>query len=83
MKNLENISKDLFDKIRGRFPTVTIGDSEGNVTNVSSEARFFDFQYKEADRVLGKVSISLDEDALAVMYTNDFVANEDSMTRDN
>jgi hypothetical protein len=83
MKNLENISKDLFDKIRGRFPTVTIGDSEGNVTNVASEARFFDFQYKEADRVLGKVSISLDEDALAVMYTNDFVANEDSMTRDN
>ena len=83
MKNLENISKELFDKIRGRFPTVTIGDSEGNVTNVATEARFFDFQYKEADRVLGKVSISLDEDALAVMYTNDFVANEDSMTRDN
>ena len=83
MKNLENISKDLFDKIRGRFPSVTIGDAEGNVTNIASEARFFDFQYKEADRVLGKVSISLEEDALAVMYTNDFVANEDSMTRDN
>ena len=83
MKNLENISKDLFDKIRGRFPSVTIGDAEGNVTNVATDARFFDFQYKEADRVLGKVSISLDEDALAVMYTNDFVANEDSMTRDN
>jgi len=83
MKNLENISEDLFNKIRGRFPSVTIGDAEGNVTNVPSDARFFDFEYKEADRVLGKVSITLDEESIAVMYTNDFVANEDQMTRDN
>jgi len=83
MKNLENISEDLFNKIRGRFPSVTIGDAEGNVTNVPSDARFFDFEYKEADHVLGKVSITLDEESIAVMYTNDFVANEDQMTRDN
>ena len=83
MKNLENISEDLFNKIRGRFPSVTIGDADGNVTNVPSDARFFDFEYKEAERVLGKVSITLDEKSIAVMYTNDFVANEDQMTRDN
>jgi len=83
MKNLENISNDLFNKIRGRFPSVTIGDAEGNVTNVPEDARFFDFDYKDGNRVLGKVSISLDEESVAVMYTNDFVANEDSMTRDN
>jgi hypothetical protein len=83
MKNLENISEDLFNKIRGRFPSVTIGDAEGNVTNVPTDARFFDFEYKEGGRVLGKVSITLDEESIAVMYTDDFVANEDSMTRDN
>jgi hypothetical protein len=81
MKNLESIAEDLFNKIRGRFPSVTIGSAEGKVTNVPKEARYFDFEYKEGDRVLGKVSISLDEDNIAVMYSDDFVANEDVMTR--
>ena len=83
MKNLENIAEDLFNKIRGRFPSVTIGTDQGEVTNVPTEARFYDFEYKEAARSLGKVSISLDENSISVMYSNDFVANEDQMTQDN
>jgi len=83
MKNLENIAEDLFNKIRGRFPSVTIGTDQGEVTNVPGEARFYDFEYKEAGRSLGKVSISLDENSVSVMYSNDFVANEDQMTQDN
>ena len=83
MKNLQNIAEDLFNKIRGRFPSVTIGTDEGEVTNVPGEARFYDFEYKEAARSLGKVSISLDETSISVMYSNDFVANEDQMTQDN
>ena len=83
MKNLENIAEDLFNKIRGRFPSVTIGSAEGKVTNVPKEARYFDFEYKEGELALGKVSISLDEDSIAVMYSDDFVANEDVMTRNN
>ena len=83
MKNLNYIAKDLFAKIRGRFPSVTIGDEQGKVTNVPEDARYFDFDYKESEDILGKVSISLDEDSLSVMYSNDFVANEDQLTRDN
>ena len=83
MKNLENIAEDLFNKIRGRFPSVTIGNDQGEVTNVTKDARFFDFEYKESDRVLGKISITLSEEGISVMYSNDFVANEDSMTRNN
>ena len=83
MKNLNNIAEDLFNKIRGRFPSVTIGDAEGNVTNVPTDARFFDFDYKESGRSLGKVSITLDEESVSVMYSNDFVANEDQVTQDN
>lgn len=83
MKNLQNIAEDLFNKIRGRFPSVTIGTDEGEVTNVPGDARFYDFEYKEAARSLGKVSISLDEKSISVMYSNDFVANEDQMTQDN
>ena len=83
MKNLDNIADELFNKVRGRFPNVTIGDEEGKVTNVPEDARFFDFEYKESQRALGKVSISIDDTSLSVMYSNDFVANEDAMTRDN
>ena len=83
MKNLDNIAEELFNKIRGRFPGVTIGNGDGEVTNVPTDARFFDFEYKESDRVLGQVSISIDEENLSVMYGDDFVANEDSATRDN
>jgi len=83
MKNLEAIAEDLFNKIRGRFPSVTIGDENAEVTNDPKEARYFDFEYKEGDRKLGKVSVSLDEKAVAVMYSNDFVANEDTMTQNN
>jgi hypothetical protein len=83
MKNLENIAEDLFNKIRGRFPSVTIGDESGQVTNIPEQARFFDFDYKEGERTLGKVSVSVDEDSLSVMYSENFVANEDTMTQNN
>src|SRR6056300_787623 len=83
MKNLDVIAEELFNKIRGRFPSVTIGDGEGNVTNVPKDARFYDFDYKEGSTSLGKVSVSLDEKGVSVMYSNDFVANEDQLTRTN
>ena len=81
MRNLDIIAQELFNKIRGRFPSVTIGNSEGKVTNVPKEARYYDFDFKEGDRNLGKVSISLDENDVAVMYSNDFVTQEDTITK--
>ena len=33
MSNMEPISERLFAKIRGRFPSVTIGDMNGAVTD--------------------------------------------------
>jgi hypothetical protein len=62
MKNFENIANDLFNKIRGRFPTVTIGDEEGNVTNVPEKARYFDFSFTNEGVDLGQVSVSINED---------------------
>jgi hypothetical protein len=78
MMNLDRIGEDLFNKIRGRFPSVTIGDEQGNVTNDPEKARFFDFDYKD----LGKVSVSVAEDTgLTVIYSKDFIADEDSLTQ--
>ena len=81
MRNLDIIAEELFNKIRGRFPSVTIGNSEGKVTNIPKEARYYDFDFKEGDRNLGKVSVSIDEEHIAVMYSNDFVTQEDTLTK--
>lgn len=81
MKNLDFIADELFNKIRGRFPSITIGNDNGEVTNIPKEARFFDFEYKEGNKSLGKVSVSLDEKTISVMYSDDFAENEDTATR--
>ncbi len=81
MRNLNIIAEELFNKIRGRFPSITIGNSEGKVTNVPKEARYYDFDFKEGSRNLGKVSVSIDENNIAVMYSNDFVTQEDTITK--
>ena len=36
---LNTVAEQLFNKIRGRFPNITIGDADGNTTNVPSDAR--------------------------------------------
>ena len=81
MRNLNIIAEELFNKIRGRFPSVTIGNDKGEVTNIPKEARYYDFDFKEGDRNLGKISISVDESTIAVMYSNDFVTQEDTLTK--
>lgn len=83
MKNLDFIADELFNKIRGRFPSITIGNDNGEVTNIPKQARFFDFEYKEGNKSLGKVSVSLDEKTISVMYSDDFAENEDTATRQN
>ena len=54
MKNLNRIANDLFQKIRGRFASVTIGDQDGNITNIPSDARFFDFAFTDNAKNLAK-----------------------------
>lgn len=80
MKNLDSIAADLFQKIRGRFSTVTIGDTDGNVTNVPEAARFFDFAFTVKGEELGKVSVSLDEkNGVVVIVGKDLVQNRDQV----
>ena len=74
MKNLDNIANELFDKIRGRFPSVTVGNSSAEVTNEIDNGRFFEFDFTNGK----KVSVSLDEDSLTIMYSkNLFSEHED------
>jgi hypothetical protein len=82
--NLNDTSKELFAKIRGRFPTVTIGNQAAEVTNDPNAARFFDFDFKAGDKVLGKVSISISEqNGLVVIHSADLSQTEDLVAREN
>ena len=71
MINLDKIAEELFNKIRGRYPSVTLGDTESLITNVPGKARFFDFDFKEGV----KVNVTLDEKSLTILYNNDLIEN--------
>jgi len=76
MQNLDIIAEELFSKIRGRFPGVTIGDDQGNVTQEPKTARFFEFPFRENQDEIGKVSISLsEEDGVVVMHNKEIAEN--------
>jgi len=79
MKDLNKIGEELFSKLRGRFKTITIGNESGQVTNIPSESRFFDFDYNKNS----KVSISLDDDKIAVMYSNKLFDDGQNATKKN
>lgn len=82
--NLNDTSKELFAKIRGRFPSVVIGNETAEVTNDPHAARFFDFDFKAGDKFLGKVSISISEqEGLVVIHSADLSQTEDLVARDN
>ena len=84
MQKLDNISQDLFKKLRSRFPNLTIGDQAGTVTNNPEEARFFDFAYTNDGTPIGKVSVSIDEnEGLVVLYSNDIVEYQDDISKKN
>jgi len=81
MKDLNKISNELFSKIRGRFKDVTIGDEDATPTNDPMSARFFDFPFAANDKSLGQVSISVSENEITVIYSNELVTNEDELTK--
>jgi LysM repeat protein len=83
MKNLNNVAQQLFNQIRGRFPSVEIGDAAGNVTNEPTAARFFEFEYESAGKKLGKINASIDEqDGLVLMFNKDFLEDAIGSQRD-
>ena len=75
MKDLNKIGEELFSKLRGRFKNITIGNAEGVVTNMPGESRFYDFTYGSKG---SKISVSLDEDSVVVMYSDKLFDNEDT-----
>ena len=81
--DIQTVSTALFNKLRGQFPSITVGDSEGNVTNDPKEARFFDFDYTKEGKSFGKISISISEDqGLVVLHSTDIISEADPLTKE-
>jgi len=81
---MNKISENLFAKIRGRFPSVTLGDETGVVTDDPQMARYFDFDFQDDGKTLGKVSITINEESgVTVTFNNDFITNENDDVKNN
>jgi hypothetical protein len=81
MNIIEIIAQDVFDKVRGRFQNVEMGDEAGAITSNPREARFFDFDFAVEGNALGRVSISLGElGSLKVFYSQGITEGVDKVT---
>jgi len=63
--DLNNIAKELYEKLESRFKQITFADEHATVLSKKVDipkARFFEFEYKNSGVPLGTVAITLDED---------------------
>ena len=79
MRELDKISDSLFNKIRSRFDTVSIGDETAQRITDPEKARFFNFDYvSENGENFGNVTISLvDEDSLKIYFSTNITEELD------
>jgi hypothetical protein len=79
-----NISTDLFYKIRSRFSGLKLGGEDGAITINPEDARFFDFDYMEGETPLGHVSISLAEpNSMKVYFSTGITESMEESQKDN
>ena len=76
MREINKIASSLFDKIRSRVDTVSLGDENAKDTQDPENARFFNFVYKQDNVDIGNVTISLiDEESMKVYFGADIASN--------
>jgi hypothetical protein len=82
MNIIEIIAQDIFDKVRGRFANLQMGNEDGTVTSNPKEARFFDFDFVLEGNNLGRVSVSINErGTLKIFYSQGITEGQDHITR--
>ena len=78
-----SVSEDLFEKLRGQFPKLSLGREDGVKTLNPQEATFFEFQYKNKRDTMGTVVVSLvDEGALKVYFNERMLDEADQESHD-
>ncbi len=79
---LNSISKELYDIISTKFPDLQLGDETANVVTEPEYARFYDFTYTHGGKKLGKVSMSIDDAAITIIYNKDIVDGLDDHAKE-
>lgn len=78
---LNSVAKELYDLISTRFADLKLGDETANVVTEPDYARFFDFTYSGNGVKLGKISISVDDSAITVIFNKDLMNNQPEGTK--
>jgi hypothetical protein len=66
---IEQIAVELFDKLRGRFSTISLGDEQAKNITDQKNARIFNFNYTDKDKTnYGNITVSLNNDVLKIYY---------------
>jgi len=74
MRNIDQTSAKLFDKLRNRFSPINIRDEARKKTLDPEKARFFSFNYVSDGEDLGPITISLLDRSLKIFYSTDIDA---------
>jgi hypothetical protein len=81
MRDLNKIASGLFDKIRTRFPSVSMGDEDANNTVDPKAGRFFNFDFVIDRQNFGNITVSINETALKVYFNRSITKRLDHETR--
>ena len=80
--NLNKTALDLYGKLQTRFSDIELGNEKAEVIGNKSdvpEARFFEFEYTDNGRSVGRITITLDQDdGLVVLASGDFANRKHS-----
>lgn len=70
-QDINKVADALFEKIRGRFEDVSLGDDTGDATTKPEDARFFNFDYvSSTGKNYGNITISvIDNDSLKIYFS--------------
>jgi len=70
-QDIDKVADALFEKIRGRFENVSLGDETGDATVKPEDARFFNFDYVNNEgKNYGNITISIiDNDSLKIYFS--------------
>lgn len=70
-QEINKVAAALFEKIRGRFEDVSLGDDTGDATTKPEDARFFNFDYVNNEgKNYGNITVSIiDNDSLKIYFS--------------
>jgi hypothetical protein len=75
MSDIKNTAQDLFDLLKSRFQHLRARDKDSKNTADPDEMRVFTFTYRDSERDLGDVTISIvDPQALKVLFSKSMLS---------